>query len=67
VIDDHGGAWFPKGRLARWDYHDRPMFHGNDLMVDVPAVPLTITCTRGIEFDTAEATVTPQARGHDRR
>jgi hypothetical protein len=61
VIDDHGGAWFPKGRLARWDYHDRPMFHGNDLVVDVPAVPLTITCARGIEFDTAEATVTPQA------
>jgi hypothetical protein len=61
VVDDHGGAWFPEGRLPKWDFHDRPMFHGNDLVLDVPAVPLTITCTRGMEFDTAGTTITPQA------
>jgi hypothetical protein len=61
VVDDRGGAWFPDGRLHRWDYHDRPMFHGNDLALDVPAVPLTVTCARGTEFATAEATLTPEA------
>jgi hypothetical protein len=63
VVDDHGGAWFPEGRLRKWDFHDRPMFHGNDLVLDVPAVPLTVTCTRGMEFDTAETTITPRAGG----
>jgi hypothetical protein len=61
VVDDRGGAWFPEGRLPKWDFHDRPLFHGNDLVVDVPAVPLTVTCTRGMEFATAETTVRPQA------
>jgi hypothetical protein len=61
VLDDHGGAWFPEGRLRRWDFRDRPLFHGDDLMVDVPAVPLTVTCARGMEFGTAAATITPEA------
>jgi hypothetical protein len=59
VTDDRGGAWFPEGRLRKWDFHGRPMFHGNDLILEVPAVPLTITCVRGIEFDTAATTITP--------
>jgi hypothetical protein len=61
VTDDRGGAWFPAGCLPRWDFHDRPLFHGNDLELEVPAVPLTVTCTRGMEFATAETTVTPSA------
>jgi hypothetical protein len=63
VVDDHGGAWFPEGRLRKWEAHGRPMFHGNDLLVDVPAVPLTVTCARGMEFGTAEAAVTPEPGG----
>jgi hypothetical protein len=63
VVDDHGGAWFPQGRLGRWDGNGRPMFHGNDLVVDVPAVPLTVTCGRGMEFGTAETTVAPEPGG----
>jgi hypothetical protein len=59
VVDDRGGAWFPEGRPPRWDDRDRPFFHGDDLVVEVPAVPLAVTCARGLEFATAAATVTP--------
>jgi hypothetical protein len=61
VVDDRGGAWFPEGRLRKWDFHDRPFFHGNDLVLEVPAVPLTVTCARGMEFACAKATLTPEA------
>jgi hypothetical protein len=61
VVDDRGGTWFPEGQLPRWDFHDRPLFHGHDLELEVPAVPLTVTCARGMEFATAEATLTPLA------
>jgi hypothetical protein len=63
VVDDRGGAWFPEGRQPRWDAHDRPFFHGDDLVLEVPAVPLTVTCARGLEFATAAATVTPEPGG----
>ena len=61
VVDDRGGAWFPDGRLPKWDFHDRPLFHGHDLELEVPAVPLTVTCARGMEFATATTTLTPTA------
>jgi hypothetical protein len=61
VVDDRGGAWFPEGRLPRWDFHDRPLFHGHDLELEVPAVPLSVTCARGMEFATAEANLMPLA------
>jgi hypothetical protein len=60
VVDDRGGAWFPDGRLRKWDYHGRPMFHGDDLVLEVPAVPLRVTCARGMEFGTEETTITPE-------
>jgi hypothetical protein len=59
VVDDRGGVWFPDGRQPRWDAHDRPYVHGDDLEVEVPAVPLTVTCARGLEFATARTAVTP--------
>jgi hypothetical protein len=61
VVDDRGGAWLPDGCLPKWDFHDRPYFHGHDLELEVPAVPLTVTCARGMEFATATATLTPPA------
>jgi hypothetical protein len=61
VVDDRGGAWFPDDRLPKWDFHERPFFHGHDLVLDVPAAPLTVGCGRGLEFATAQATVTPTA------
>jgi hypothetical protein len=63
VTDDRGGAWFPEGKLHKWDVNGRPMFHGNDLVLDVPAVALTITCGRGMEFDIATTTTTPKVGG----
>ena len=59
VVDDRGVAWFPDGALRKWDADGTPMFHGDDLELDVPAVPLTVTCGRGMEFETARATITP--------
>jgi len=61
VVDDRGGAWFPDDRLPKWDFHERPFFHGHDLVLDVPAAPITVGCGRGLEFATAQATVTPAA------
>jgi hypothetical protein len=61
VVDDRGGAWFPSGRLPKWDFHDRPLFHGQELELEVPAVPITVTCARGTEFGVAETTITPAA------
>ena len=61
VVDQRGQGWFPDGRLHKWDYHGRPFFHGNDLVLDVPAGPLAISCTRGMEFTTVTASVVPEA------
>ena len=61
VVDDRGVAWFPEGVPPRWDFHERPLFHGHELELEVPAVPLTVTCARGMEFGVAGTTVTPAA------
>jgi hypothetical protein len=61
VVDERGQGWFPEGSLHKWDYHGRPFFHGNDLVLDVPAMPLAISCSRGMEFTTARTPVVPQA------
>jgi len=61
VVDDRGQGWFPDGRLHKWDYHGRPFFHGNDLLLEVPARPLHISCTRGMEFTTVTTSVVPVA------
>jgi len=63
VTDDTGGAWFPAGVLPKWDYHHQPFFHGHDLCLDVPAEPLRVVCTRGLEYKRAERLVSPVAGG----
>ncbi|TML36948.1 MAG: hypothetical protein E6G27_18375 [Actinobacteria bacterium] len=60
VTDDRAEGWFPEDRLRKWDFHGRPFFHGNDVVLDVPAAPLTVVCTRGMEFDQVTATVAPR-------
>ncbi|MEU6998593.1 CehA/McbA family metallohydrolase [Nonomuraea sp. NPDC046570] len=54
-----GQGWYPEGAPARRDYHGLPYFHGDDLVVDVPAEPLTIRVARGMEYGIAETTLTP--------
>jgi hypothetical protein len=61
VTDTSGGAWFPAGVLPKWDYHQRPFFHGHDLTLVVPAETLDVVCTRGLEFERAERVVLPAA------
>ncbi|MFG2074517.1 CehA/McbA family metallohydrolase [Nonomuraea maritima] len=59
VVDaDHGG-WFPPGVPARHDYHGRPYFHGDDLVLEVPCAPLTVTATRGMEYGEATLEIVP--------
>jgi len=61
VTDTTDGGWFPDGTLAKWDYHQRPFFHGHDVTLAVPAGPLHVVCARGIEFDRVEVDVAPAA------
>jgi hypothetical protein len=61
VTDAEGGAWFPDRVPAKWDAHDRPFFHGQEVTVAVPAAPLRVACARGLEFDRTELDVTPVA------
>ncbi|MFI6531802.1 CehA/McbA family metallohydrolase [Nonomuraea sp. NPDC050547] len=64
VTGDGGQGWFPTGVPQRHDFHGRPYFHGDDLTLDVPAEPLTITATRGMEYDQARTELIPRP-GHD--
>lgn len=61
VTSDDGQGWYPAGVPHRIDYHSRPYFHGDDVVLDVPAEPLTVTVTRGMEYGTAETSVVPDA------
>ncbi|MGP3960394.1 CehA/McbA family metallohydrolase [Nonomuraea sp. 3N208] len=54
-----GSGWFPADVPNRYDYHGRPYFHGDDLLVEVPALPLTITVARGMEYGEASLDLTP--------
>jgi hypothetical protein len=59
VVDETGGAWFPDGVPHKWDVHGRPYFHVTEVTMEVPAVPLTVTCTRGLEFGMAKYSINP--------
>ncbi|WP_433152058.1 CehA/McbA family metallohydrolase [Actinomadura nitritigenes] len=61
VIGADGQGWYPAGAPERIDAHRAPYFHGDDLVLDVPAEPLTVRVTRGMEHGTAEKPVTPEA------
>jgi hypothetical protein len=61
VTDSSGGAWFPNGVLHKWDVHNRPFFHGHDVVLAVPAESLHLACARGLEFDRIELDLDPAA------
>ncbi|MFC5181291.1 CehA/McbA family metallohydrolase [Actinomadura harenae] len=59
VVGDDGHGWYPPGAPDRHDAHAQPYFHGDDLVLDVPAEPLTVRVTRGAEYEIAETRVHP--------
>jgi hypothetical protein len=61
VLDGRGGSWFPDGALPKWDSQFVPFFHGNGLLVRVPAVPLTVSVTRGVECEAKTLSIRPKA------
>lgn len=54
-----GQGWYPPGVPCKRDYNGVPYFHGDDLMLFVPAEPLTVRVARGMEYGWAETTLTP--------
>ncbi|MFD8558463.1 CehA/McbA family metallohydrolase [Streptosporangium canum] len=61
VYGAHGQGWYPEGAPARRDYHVLPYFHGDDVVLDVPAEPLTVRVSRGMEYGSAELAIIPAA------
>ncbi|MFC4008650.1 CehA/McbA family metallohydrolase [Nonomuraea purpurea] len=59
VVADDGSGWFPQDTPNRYDFHNRPYFHGDDIVLDVPAVPLKVTVTRGMEYEESSLELTP--------
>ncbi|MFC6882052.1 CehA/McbA family metallohydrolase [Actinomadura yumaensis] len=59
VTGENGQGWYPDGAPHRIDAHRTPYFHGDDLLLDVPAEPLTVRVTRGMEYGTASRTLAP--------
>ncbi|MEV0383871.1 CehA/McbA family metallohydrolase [Nonomuraea sp. NPDC050643] len=63
VVAADGSGWFPPDTPNRYDYHGRPYFHGDGLVLEVPSTPLTITAARGMEYDEARLQLTPDPGG----
>ncbi|MFI6595530.1 CehA/McbA family metallohydrolase [Nonomuraea sp. NPDC050536] len=59
VVSADGRGWFPQGTSPARDLDGLPYFHGDDLLVHVPRERLTIRVTRGMEYGSAETTLTP--------
>jgi hypothetical protein len=60
VVSQGGQGWYPRDTPHRRDFHGRPFFHGQDVVLDVPAEPLTVRVARGMEYGTAEARIRPE-------
>ena len=60
VVDDRGRSMVPRRCAAQVGGRFRPYFHGNDIELDVPAAPLTVTVARGIEYDATTLSVHPR-------
>ncbi|TYK42724.1 CehA/McbA family metallohydrolase [Actinomadura decatromicini] len=61
VVGADGRGWYPAGAPQRIDAHRVPYFHGDDVVLDVPAEPLTVRVTRGMEYAAAETRAVPCA------
>ncbi|TMR91357.1 CehA/McbA family metallohydrolase [Nonomuraea basaltis] len=63
VTGANGQGWYPEGVPHKVDAHRKSYFHGDELVVTVPAEPITVTVTRGMEYTSSEVVVTPEAGG----
>jgi hypothetical protein len=76
VTGGNGQGWYPEGAPPKVDAHLRPYFHGGlngdshgshggshggDVVVAVPAEPVTVTVTRGMEYTESDLILTPVA------
>ncbi|MBW8485636.1 CehA/McbA family metallohydrolase [Actinomadura parmotrematis] len=63
VTGREGQGWYPDGAPHRVDAYRRPYFHGDDLVLEVPAEPLTVRVTRGMEHTVASCQIMPREGG----
>ncbi|MGP3934965.1 CehA/McbA family metallohydrolase [Nonomuraea sp. KM88] len=61
VTGANGQGWYPEGAPRKVDALRRPYFHGDDLVLAVPAEPLTVAVARGMEYSSAEIVIAPEA------
>lgn len=61
VMSADGQGWYPEGVPERRDNDDVPFFHGDDVVLAVPAEQVLIRVTRGMEYGVAETSVVPRA------
>ena len=54
----HGRRVVPRRRAAQVGRPRAAVFHADDVTLTVPSTPLTVTCTRGLEFERRRAEVT---------
>ncbi|MFF5205062.1 CehA/McbA family metallohydrolase [Streptosporangium sp. NPDC000396] len=59
VTGVNGQGWYPENAPHKLDFHRRPYFHGDDLVLEVPAEAVTVAVGRGMEYGTAETVITP--------
>ncbi|MBF8191858.1 CehA/McbA family metallohydrolase [Nonomuraea sp. K274] len=60
VTSANGQGWYPEGAPPKVDAHGAAYFHGDDLVVAVPAEAITVRVARGMEYTSAEVVVTPR-------
>ncbi|WP_157245825.1 CehA/McbA family metallohydrolase [Nonomuraea typhae] len=63
VWTEDGRGWYPDGASPARDTDGLPYFHGDDVVLEVPARPLTVRAARGMEYGHAETTLTPRGAG----
>ncbi|WP_343948018.1 CehA/McbA family metallohydrolase [Nonomuraea longicatena] len=59
VWTEDGRGWYPAGTSPARDLDGLPYFHGDDMVLEVPAQRLTVRAARGMEYGHAQTTLTP--------
>lgn len=61
VWTEDGRGWFPRGTAPAQAPDGLPYFHGDDVLLRVPAERVTVRAARGMEYGHAQTTLTPGA------